>query len=411
MTDRTVHCMGIGLACGYGFGKSSALQGVLTGKNLFRPLEREGRQVAGNPPFIGIELPDSVPQVLSRRASRTTGLTGQVCAAVAAEAWQDAGFGDPGEHRLSGRTGVILGGSNLQSREMELIRNKLLNTSPNLAPPRLGHSFLDTDVAALISEELVLDGPIMSVGGASASGALAVHLAAAAIRSGELDICLVIGPLQDMSWLELQALRNLGAMGPHLSDESGDLMPEPRCRPFDAAGTGFLFGESAAALVLARSDLGPQSYGRISGLGRVQAQTRGPEPSQNALQEAITAALTDAGIPPSSLDFISAHATGTPRGDAAEAQALVAQLLNSVHVTAPKSALGHGVAAAGAVEIALAFLQMEAGQIAPIHGLVQPTLPDLNYVLDNPESGRFNSAMCLSSGFGGFNLATVLSSD
>jgi malonyl-[acp] decarboxylase len=411
MADNTAHCIGIGLACGYGFGKSSALHGLIDGPNLFGPLQREGRQIAGHAPFVGIELPDNIPQVLPRRQSRTTGLTGHVCAAVAAEAWQDAGFGDFENHRAPGRKGLILGGSNLQSRELDLIRSKLLQSSPNLAPPRLGYSFLDTDVATLIAAEMALDGPVMSVGGASASGALAVHVAAAAIRTGELDICLVIGPLQDLSWLELQALSNLGAMGPLGADTDGGPFPDPRCRPFDNSGTGFFFGESAAALVLARSGLGQRSYGSISGLGRTQARTRGPEPSQDALEQAISAALADAEATGNSLGFVSAHATGTSKGDAVEAQALAAQLSDTVPVTAPKSALGHGVAAAGALEIALAFLQMEAGRIAPVHGLEHPSYPALDYVRGGARTGRLSSVMCLSCGFGGFNLATILGSD
>lgn len=115
--DRTAPAVtGIGIATGFGYGKNCFVEGLFSGRNLFAPLLRAGRQPAhGEARFIGIEVPEP-PEVLTRRIARTAGLSARVSVAVVAEAWAEAGLDEVDPTRI----GLVLGGSNLQSRELML---------------------------------------------------------------------------------------------------------------------------------------------------------------------------------------------------------------------------------------------------------------------------------------------------
>jgi len=400
MSDIACVVSGIGLASGYGYGKAATVAGRAGGRPVFDRLRRPGRQVEGIEPFLGVELPDAPPEVLPRRVARTTGLTGLVLAAVLAEAWDEAGL----DRVAAERIGLVIGGSNLQSREHYLIQQKHAGERLLTLPPRQGHQFFDTDLAGLLASEFPIRGFARTVGGASASGAVAVQMAAEAVRAGQVDACIAIGALQDLSVVELHALRSLGAMGSERFAEA----PGLACRPFDRDRDGFLFGESAAALVVARADLGLGTLGRLLGWAQVADGTRGPNPSAEGEARAIARALEAAGLSADQIDLVGAHGTGTPLGDDTEAAVLNQAGLARAAITAPKSALGHGIAAAGAVEIALALLQMAEGRAWPIRNLETPIEPALNLVAGTAVERPMRHALTLSFGFGGIDTATVL---
>ncbi|HEY0837829.1 MAG TPA: beta-ketoacyl synthase N-terminal-like domain-containing protein, partial [Azospirillum sp.] len=239
---------GIGVATGFGYGKDALRDGLFAPSNLFGTLERPGRRVPETgETFIGIELPEP-PEVLPRRVARTTGLTGRVVAAVLDEAWREAGLDALDPERI----GLIIGGSNLQAREHLLTQQAYAGERMAYLPPRYGHMAFDTDLCGLCASAFTIRGFAHTVGGASASGALAVLHAAEAVRAGRVDACIVLGAMQDPSYVELRALRTLGAMG---SDRYA-AEPGRACRPFDRGRDGFVFGESAAALVIRRDDGG-----------------------------------------------------------------------------------------------------------------------------------------------------------
>lgn len=390
---------GIGVATGFGYGKDVFVEGLFGGENLFRPLERAGRRAPyGGARFIGIELPDP-PEILTRRVARTTGLSGRVAVAVVQEAWADA--------RLDGldpaRIGLVLGGSNLQNRELLLAERDAL-VRQGLVSPHLGYSFFDTDLAALCAETFGIRGCTYSVGGASASGAVAVIHAAELVASGRVDACIAVGALQDLSFLELEALALMGALGPRDPKEAG-------CRPFDSAHNGFAFGESAAALVIRRGDAVPPSdgYGCMTGWAHVADGHRGPEPSLEGELRAIRTALEAAGLAPDRIDYVNAHGTGTPLGDDTEVAAYRAAGITRAAINATKSIIGHGIASAGAVEVVATLLQMRRGRLHPTHRLHDPIDPDLCWVRTEPMAATVRNALSLSFGFGGVNTAIVLS--
>lgn len=386
--------IGIGVATGFGYGKAALLDGLLSGRDVFAPLRRPGREaLPGQPPFIGVELPDP-PALLSPRAGRTVGLSGQVAIAVLDEAWREAGL----DACVPERIGLVVGGSNLQGRAALLAQQEHL-AGRRFVSPHQAYAALDTDLCSLCASHFGIRGFAHTVGGASASGALAVLHAAAAIRSGQVDACLAVGALQDVSAADLRAFQALGALA------EGTVAPGEACRPFDRGRRGFVFGEGCAALVLARDGAG---YGRIRGGAQVVSGQRGPEPSLEGECRVISQALAAAGVESGAIDYVNAHATGTPRGDDTEAAAIAAAGLGAAWVNATKSLTGHGIAAAGALECAAALLQMRVGWLHATRNLVAPIDPSLRFVRGTPVACQVSHALSLSFGFGGIETALVL---
>ena len=382
---------GIGVAAGRGYGKD-ALRAALFGEApAIGPLRRDGRQLPdGSSAFIGLELPEP-PDLLPARIARTAGLPGRAAIAVLDEAWREAGLDqlDPA------RIGLVVGGSTLMAREQMLAQRDYAGRMAYW-PPRHGHMFLDTDIAGLCAATYAIRGFTMSVGGASASGAVAVIQAAEAVRSGRVDACIALGALQDVSCLDLQGFRALGALA-------------EVCRPFDRDHAGFVYGESTAALVLCRADIATEApYGTLAGWAHLASGNRGPEPSLEGELSAIRAALAMADLPPGAIDYVNAHATGTPLGDETELAALRAAGLGQARINATKSLIGHGLASAGAVELAATLIQMRDGRLHPTRHLDNPLDPSMGFVRGAPEECTIRTALKLSFGFGGVDTALVI---
>lgn len=383
---------GIGVATAFGYGKATLVEGLREPRPVFGELQRSGRQVPGRAaPFRGAELVDP-PERLPPRVARVTGFGGRVAVAVLAEAWEDAGLDDLAPERI----GLVIGGSNLDAREQMLTREAYAERMQYLLPS-YGYTCFDTDLGGLCSSHFPIRGFAYTLGGASASGALAVLHAADAVQSGRVDACIALGALQDLSRYELQALAALGALSPGAA-----------CRPFDSAHDGFMFGESCAALVIRRSAVGGKAYGRILGGAHLANGNRGPEPSLAGEARAILAALAQAGLPPEAIDYVNTHGTGTPKGDETELAALRAAGVVGAAINATKSLIGHGLSAAGAVETAAVLLQMKEGFLHPSLGLDDPIDDGFDWVRGAARPQRCRCALKLSFGFGGIDSALVL---
>lgn len=393
---------GIGAASGLGYGKASLIDGLLAGRDVFGPLTRPGRAAPeGVAPFLGVEMADP-PQILPPRLARTIGLGTAVAVAVVDEAWREAGLDSVAPERI----GLVVGGSNLFAREQALMARDYA-ARPNLVPPRAGHVYLDSEMCGLLASVFAIRGFAFSVGAASASGTVAVIQAAEAVRSGRVDACIALGALQDVSALDLLGMRSLGALGaPRFAARPG-----LACRPFDADHDGFLYGEASAALVLCRGDLAGPGYGALVGAAQVADGSRGPEPDGGGQRRAIAQALAQAGLRPGDVDYVNAHATGTPKGDEVEAATLAEAGLGHAWVNASKSVLGHGLSAAGAVEVAAVLLQMRAGRLHATRNLEQPVGPPLRHVMGAAVTQPVRHALKTSFGFGGTDAALVIRGD
>lgn len=250
------------------------------------------------------------------------------------------------------RIGLVVGGSNFQQRENFEVYERYQDRSGFISPA-YGLSFMDSDLCGICTDQFGITGLAYTVGGASASGQLAVIHAIQQVLSGEVDTCIALGALMDLSYMECEALRALGAMG---TDKYAD-EPENACRPFDQNRDGFIYGESCGALVIERKETalrrGLKPYAALSGWSIKLDGNRNPDPSLEGEIHVIQKALERARLLPEDIDYINPHGTGSFIGDEIELKALRACRLSHAYINATKSITGHGLSAAGIVEIIL----------------------------------------------------------
>jgi malonyl-ACP decarboxylase len=267
---------------------------------------------------------------------------------------------------------------------------------------------MDSDACGLMTELFGIRGLAYTVGGASASGQVAVLQAMQAVATGQVDACIAIGALMDLSFWELQAFRSIGAMG----SERHAANPASACRPFDAERDGFIYGEACGAIVVERADRlqrsGIAPYATCAGGAVAMDGHRNPDPSVEGEMRVIRGALDRAGLRAHMVDYVNTHGTASHLGDEIELQAIRRSGLQGAWLNATKSIVGHGLSAAGAVEIVATLLQMRAGRLHATRNLVSPIDPGLNWVREAGERCTVRNALTLSFGFGGVNSALCL---
>jgi 3-oxoacyl-[acyl-carrier-protein] synthase II len=248
--------------------------------------------------------------------------------------------------------------------------------------------------------------PVRVISSACASGNAAIGTALGWIRSGHCEavLCGGVDALQPFVLSGFLALRAHSA--------------EP-ARPFDAQRSGLNLGEGAAFVLLESAAHAAQrgqpirAYLDGSGVSSDAHHMTGPDREGRGATRAMRAALADAGLLPSSLDFVSAHGTATAFNDLMEGKALAA-LFGSETPTVPvnsiKGAIGHCLGAAGALEAVMAVRVLEAQLIPPTAGLLQldPAIP-LRLVSGSGLPTVVRHLLSTSSGFGGINAALVFS--
>jgi malonyl-ACP decarboxylase len=132
---------------------------------------------------------------------------------------------------------------------------------------------------------------------------------------------------------------------------------------------------------------------------------RNPDPSLEGEIEAIKSAIHASELQPTQIDYINPHGTGSIVGDETELKALHACGLTNAYLNATKSLIGHGLSAAGTVEVIACLLQMQAGELHPTRNLENPIDPTLNWVKEASIPHTIENALTLSMGFGGINTA------
>ncbi|MDO5094379.1 MAG: beta-ketoacyl synthase N-terminal-like domain-containing protein [Propionibacteriaceae bacterium] len=274
--------------------------------------------------------------------------------------------------------------------------------------PTYGLLFMDTDLCGICTEQFPIRGFAHTLGGASASGLLAVLHAVRLVQSGQADVCIVVGALMDLSYWECLALQAMGAMAAPGPDDD----PAVLCRPFDRGHRGFVFGESCAAVVVEREGARahPPPYARFRGGATAMDGNRNPNPSLAGEISVVKGALREAGLPPSAVDYVNPHGTGSPMGDQVELEALRSCGLTHARINATKSITGHGLTAAGTVEVVATLLQMRGQRLHPTRNLDHPLAEDFAWVRDKAEEQRIRTAVSLNMGFGGISSAICLES-
>jgi 3-oxoacyl-[acyl-carrier-protein] synthase II len=249
---------------------------------------------------------------------------------------------------------------------------------------------------------------------ACAAGTQAIGEAAEVIRRGDANIMITGGTEGGLSTeLGLAAF----AVGRAYSTRNDE--PARASRPFDADRDGFVGGEGCGILILESLShalkRGAQIYAEILGYG---ASNDGyhliaPHPEAEGAVRAMRSALRHAGVDPSSIDYINAHATGTPLGDVAETLAIKKTLGDHAYeipVNSSKSMIGHLWGAAGAAEAIATIKTIQTGILHPTINLETPDPDcDLDYVPLRAREARVNIAISNSFGLGGQNASIVIS--
>jgi malonyl-ACP decarboxylase len=393
---------GLGVISAIGQGKAEFASALMEGRHAFDVMRRPGRQKETS--FLGAEIASLIfPENLSQRALRTASLSAQVALVTLHEAWREANLDDVDPTRI----GLIVGGSNFQQRELVYTQEAYADRLEFLRPT-YGLTFMDTDLCGLCTEQFGIRGFAYTVGGASASGHMAIIQALEAVEAGRADVCIAIGALMDISYLECQGLRALGAMG---SDRYAS-EPARASRPFDKDRDGFIFGECCAAVVIEKANVAGRGhvkpYAAISGWAVVMDGNRGPEPSYEGEARVINDALRNANLTSAEVDYVNPHGTGSVIGDETELKAIASCRLSHAYINATKSVIGHGLSAAGAVEIVVTLLQMKASRLHPTRNLEHPVEPGFNWVTQRSVAHAMKNALNLSFGFGGINTAVCL---
>jgi malonyl-ACP decarboxylase len=398
---------GIGITSAIGQGKDAFASALLEGNASFKVMERPGRQSkqgSVSTSFLGAEISAlSFPDKLLQEVLRTASFSAQVALITLDQAWRDARLDlvDPT------RIGLIIGGSNIQQRDLVLTYERYRDRLAYLRPT-YGFSFMDSDLVGICTQHFGIKGPSFTVGGASASSQVAIIQGCNALESRFIDVCIVLGALMDISYWECQAFSSLGAMGSNRFAEH----PQLASRPFDNLSDGFIFGESCGAIViesckhLGRPGVLPLAG--LSGWAMTVDANRNPNPSAEGEIAAIKRALMHAGVSPEQVNYINPHGTGSPQGDLTELSALKSCGLSHAKINATKSITGHGLTAAGIVEIIATLIQMESSRLHPTRNLDDAIDTSFNWVASSGEDHHIKEALNLSYGFGGLNTAVCL---
>lgn len=351
---------------------------------------------------------DVVGPKLTRRMDRFA-LFGLV---AAREAWQSARLclDDLDPYEVGVLIGSSHGGEHALMAEMDtILHGQLRQVSPRLIPRLLSNM-----AAVQVGIDLGLRGPSFSLGSACATGAQSIGEAAEIIRRGDAQVMLCGGAEACITPLTIAGDQAAGALS-YRNDA-----PERASRPFDADRDGFVLAEGAGVLVLEAYDHARQRGAPILAELTAYATTcdalheTHPEGTGLHAARAITRALSKADLAAPDIDAVFAHATSTVVGDRAETQVLRLALRDKaedVSVTAIKSAIGHPLAAAGAIQAVAVVKALQAQTLPPLLNLETPDPAcQLNFVVEQAQPTPLEYVLSNSFGFGGHNVALIFGS-
>lgn len=257
-----------------------------------------------------------------------------------------------------------------------------------------------------------LHGLAMSLNSACATGTNAIGEGTERIRRGAAEIVICGGGESVMHPLTAAALSNMGAVSRRNDD------PERASRPFDADRDGFVIGEGAGVLIVESLEhaqgRGAHIYAEVIGYGSSCDAFHITAPDEDGIGAArsMQAALDDAGLPPTEIDYINAHGTSTPLNDPIETRAIrrvFGKHAYRIPVSSTKSMVGHLMGAAGAVEAIACAKTLETGVVHPTINYETPDPEcDLDYVPNAARETHPQTALSNSFGFGGHNATLIL---
>ena len=395
---------GLGAVTPLGSDVRSTWENLVAGRATAGPIT--AFDATGFPVTFACEATSFDPgQWIDRKQARRMDRFAHMVVAAARQAQSDAGLEiEPECDRVGVSFGTAMGGL----KSFEDTCDTLLQRGPDRVNPFALTAIIPNMGASRVSIELGTKGPLSSQCTACAASTMAIGDGLDAIRLGRADVVFAGGseaPITPVGIAGFSALRAL-------SRRNDD--PKHASRPFETDRDGFVMGEAGAMLVLEElghaTRRGASIYAELVGYGvssDAQHLTE-PDPTGRSQARAMLMAFADAGVSPEQVDYINAHGTSTPLGDASETRvikrALGEHTARKVAVSSTKGATGHPLGAAGAVEAIFSTLAIHEGVIPPTINYETPDPDcDLDYVPNEARPAQIDVALSNAMGLGGHN--------
>ncbi len=421
---RRVVVTGIGLITPLGQGTELSWRRILAGESgagrisIFDPTDyacqvacevpRVSGQGGGGPEIEGSFDPDKTLAPKDQRRVDDFILYGM---AAADEAVRDSGWA-PDDDEGRERTGVIIGSGIGGLATIEKTSVELYEKGPRRVSPFFIPSALINLASGQVSIRYGFKGPNHSVVTACATGAHAIGDAARLIKYGDADVMVAGGAEAAICPVGIAGFIACRAMSTDFNDN-----PTKASRPYDKDRDGFVMGEGAGVLVLEELEhaqaRGAKIYAEVIGYGLAgdAYHITAPASDGDGGFRAMKAAIKDAGIQPGDIDYINAHGTSTPLGDEIELGAverLLGDAAKGMTMSSTKSATGHLLGAAGAIEAAFSCLAIRDQIAPPTINLDNPSVQTaMDLVPNKAKPMKIDIALSNSFGFGGTNASVV----
>jgi 3-oxoacyl-[acyl-carrier-protein] synthase II len=415
---RRVVISGLGIVSPLGVGVDNVWQRLTAGQSGLRPIQ--SFDVSDLPAKIAGTIPRgskeeglfNADEYMEPKDQRKNDTFIHYAMAAADEAVADSGW-TPSDLEGQERTGVLIGSG---IGGLQWIAEGSLQLQER-GPRRISPFFIPAALINLASGQVSIrygfKGPNHSVVTACSTGAHAIGDAARMIALDDADVMVAGGAEAAVCRLGIAGFAAARALSTNFNDT-----PEKASRPWDKQRDGFVMGEGAGVVVLEEYEhakaRGAKIYAEVVGYGMsgdAHHITAPPEDGNGGFR-AMTAALKRAGIEPTAIDYINAHGTSTPLGDEIELGAvkrLFGEHAYSLSMSSTKSAIGHLLGAAGAVEAIFSTLAIKNDLAPPTLNLDDPSEGcDIDLVPHQPKQRPINYAMSNSFGFGGTNACLIL---
>ncbi len=410
MSKTRVVVTGLGATTPLGGDVPSTWEALLAGKSGVRLLP-EGMLTSVNVKFaatIAVEPSEVMKPVEIRRLDRSE----QFAVIAAREAWADAGSPEVDHERLGVVVASGIGGVTTMLEQYDILRTK----GARLVSPHTVPMLMPNGPAANVGLEFKAQAGVHTPVSACASGAEAIGYAMEMIRLGRADIVIAGGVEAAVHELPMAGFAAMKALSTRNDD------PTRASRPYDKDRDGFVLGEGGGIVILESLEhaqaRGAKIYCELAGQGLTSDgyHIAAPDPSGSGVTRAVKFALRDSGVDLSEVVHLNAHATSTPAGDVAEANALTAALgehMSHVAVSATKSMTGHLLGGAGAIESVFVVLALKHRLAPPtinIENLDDAVKVDVVRDLPRPLPSGPIAAINDSFGFGGHNVVLIFKS-
>lgn len=411
---KRVVITGMGIVSPVGTGIEYAWQNIIAGKSGVRHIDSFdasdlATQIAGLPVHgteAGQYNPDAVLDAREQRKMDKSTVYGVV---AADEAIKDAGLenyaGD--KERIGVSIGAGIGGLNaIYDNCVELYTGGPRRINPFFIPKAIINM-----TAGHVSIKYGFKGPNLSVVTACASAAHSIGEAVRLIQHGDADIMVAGGAEGAVGKIGVAGFNAMKALSTRNDDPTG------ASRPWDKGRDGFIMAEGAGILILEEYEhakaRGAKIYAEVAGYGLSgdAYHITAPAPGGEGGLRAMKAAIKDAGLQPSDVDYVNAHGTSTGLGDIGELTAVKELFAGmGVSMSSTKSMTGHLLGAAGAVEAIFSVLAIRDGIVPPTINLTDPEdeVGDFDLVPNVAKKRKVDVAISNSFGFGGTNASLLL---